>query len=343
MYFGFDEDQIAVRDAVAGLLEKRAGLAYLQAAWSDPASDGTWSLWPELAGMGVQGLLVPEDRGGAGFDWVAMALILAEAGRVALPLPLIETAAIGLPLVVAAGDPTGIAADLIAGDAVLSVAAGPGALAPAASRAGWFIVGGEAGPALYHRDEVEVVAERSVDHARDVGRVTPLRGGTPLAGAAAQSAPSPSAAGAVGAAAALVGLGRALVQMTVDYVKDRKQFGVPVGSFQAVKHHLADAAMHVEFAAPAVWAAAYALAHPDHQDPEEAARSVSLAKALASDAATLAARKALQCHGAMGYTDDYHLHLWLKRVWCLAAAYGSAGDHRRRIGTSLGVAGHGTR
>ena len=341
MYLGFDEDQIAVRDAVAGLLEKRAGLAYLQAAWSEPVSDGTWSLWPELAGMGVQSLLVPEDRGGAGFDWVAMALILAEAGRVALPLPLIETAAIGLPLVVAAGDPAGIAPDLIAGQAVLSVAAGPGALAPAASRAGWFIVGGPAGPALYHREQVDVVAEYSVDRTRDVGRVTPRSGSTPLAvgGTGATTVAAPAEAGAVGAAAMLVGLGRALVHMTVDYVKDRKQFGVPVGSFQAVKHHLADAAMHVEFAAPAVWAAAYALAHPDQQEPDDAARSVSLAKALASDAAVLAARKALQCHGAMGYTDDYHLHLWLKRAWCLAAAYGSAGDHRRRIAASLGVTG----
>lgn len=335
MYFGFDEDQIAIRDAVAGFLEKRAGVAYLQAAWSDPVGSDTWSVWSELAGMGVQSLLVPDEQGGAGSDWVTMALILAEAGKVALPLPLVETAAIGLPAVVAAGDPAGIAADLIAGKTVLSVAAAPGALAPAASRAGWFLVGGESGPVLFHRDEVEVVAEPSVDRTRDAGRVTPVGPGVPLAGAAV---PPPADAGAVGAAAVLIGLGRALVQMTVTYVKDRRQFGVPVGSFQAVKHHLADATMHIEFAAPAVWAAAYALAHPGAQDREERARSVSLAKAVASDAATLVARKALQCHGAMGYTDDYHLHLWLKRVWCLAAAYGSAAEHRRRIGASLGIA-----
>ena len=296
MYFGFDEDQLAVRDAVAGLLEKRAGLAYLQAAWADPDSDATWSVWEELAGMGVQGLLVPEDAGGSGFDWVTMALTLAEAGRVALPLPLVETAAVGLPLVAAAGDPDGIVADLVAGRSVLTVAASPGALAPAVSRAEWFVVGGAPGPVLYRRDEVELVAERSVDRTRDSGRVTPRGGGRPLGG----RPPAWADAGAVGSAAVLVGLGRALVAMTVDYVKDRKQFGVPVGSFQAVKHHLADAAMHVEFAAPAVWAAAYALAHPDQFDPAEVERSVSMAKAMASDAAGLAARQALQCHGAMG-------------------------------------------
>lgn len=334
MYFGFDEDHIAVRDAVAGLLERRAGLGYLQAAWADPTADGTWSVWSELAGMGVPGLLVAEHRGGAGFDWVTMALVLVEAGKVALPLPLLETAAIGAPLVAAAGDPAGILAGVLAGETVLSVAPAPGRLAPNVSRADWYIVGSDSGPVLYRREEVEVAVERSVDRTRDAGRVAPRGAGVALDG----TAPAPVAAGAVGASALLVGLGRALIDMTVGYVQDRKQFGVPVGSFQAVKHHLADAAMHVEFAAPAVWAAAYALAHPEDQDPAEAARSVSMAKAMASDAAALAARKALQCHGAMGYTDDYHLHMWLKRVWCLAAAYGTAGEHRRLIGASLGVA-----
>ncbi len=338
MYFGFDEDQIAVRDAVAGLLEKRAGLAYLQAAWADPTSEGTWSVWRELAGMGVQGLLLPEAAGGTGFDWVTLALVLCEAGRVALPLPLVETAAVAAPVLHAAGDPTGVLDPLLAGDTVVTVADRAGSAAPAAGRAEWFIIGGDGGHRLYRRDQVEVTAEQSVDRTRDLGRVTPTGPGVPLdvTGAAA---PVAAHAGALATAAVLIGLGRALVDITVAYVKDRKQFGVPVGSFQAVKHHLADATMHVEFAAPPVWAAAYQLAHPGDHSGEQVARAVSLAKAMASDAATLAARKALQCHGAMGYTDDYHLHLWLKRVWCLAAAYGTAGEHRRLIGAGLGVAG----
>ena len=337
MYFGFDEDQIAVRDAVAGFLEKRAGLAYLQGAWAEPASEETWSLWRELAGMGVQGMLVPEAAGGAGFDWVAMALVLAEAGRVALPLPLVETAAVAAPLLHAAGDPLGILGSVVGGETVVSVAGADGAAAPAASRAGWFILGGPEGPHLYSRDQVRAEPRTSVDRTRDLAVVVPAEPGTPLpvpAGGALMAE-----AAAVATAAVLIGLGRALVDLTVGYVKDRKQFGVPVGSFQAVKHHLADATLHVEFAAPAVWAAAYALAHPEGRTASETTRSVSLAKALASDAATLAGRKALQCHGAMGYTDDYHLHLWLKRVWCLAASYGTAAEHRRRIGAALGVAG----
>jgi alkylation response protein AidB-like acyl-CoA dehydrogenase len=327
MYFGFDDDQLAVRDAVAGLLDKRAGLPTLQAAWMDPGATEVWSVWAELAGMGVQGLLAPESVGGSAMGWVAVALVLAEAGRVALPLPLLETAGVGVAALAAAGDPAGVLPDLVAGAAVLTVAGGDGAqaLAPASSRADWFLIGSS----LFHRDDVEIVPVPSVDRTRDTARLRPTGAGTPVG--------SSGELGALASAAVLIGLGRALVQTTVDYVKDRKQFGVPVGSFQAVKHHLADATMHVEFAAPTVWAAAWEMDHPAVVATSQVQRSVSLAKAMASDAAERAARTALQCHGAMGYTDDYHLHMWLKRVWCLAPAFGSARQHRLRIGTHLGV------
>jgi len=336
VHFAFDDDQIAVRDAVAGLLEKRAGPAFLQQAWSEPAGPAVWALWDELAGMGVQGLVAPESAGGSAMDSVTLALVLAEAGRVALPLPLLETAAVGVPLLAAAGDPAGILAALVDGSAVLTAAGGPAGWAPVpgASRADWFLLDGT----LYARDEVEIEPVASVDRTRDAAMVTPRARGIPIGDESdATNATNATDAGALASAAVLVGLGRALVQMTVDYVKDRKQFGVPVGSFQAVKHHLADATMHVEFAAPAVWAAAWETDRAGELDDGHVRRSVSLAKALASDGAERAARAALQCHGAMGYTDDYPLHMWLKRVWCLAPSYGSARWHRLRVGRELGL------
>ncbi|MDE3203785.1 MAG: acyl-CoA/acyl-ACP dehydrogenase [Acidobacteriota bacterium] len=333
MYFGFDEDQIAVKEAVVALLDKRAGLTVLQQAWSDPAAAAAWAVWPDLADMGVQGLLAPESAGGSGLGWVTTALVLSEAGRVALPLPLAETAAIGVPLLASAGDPAGILASVVAGRAVVTVASGTGEpdggarpRVPAASRADWFVLGDR----LYGRDDVVLRPVASVDATRDLAEVE-VRGDGLVVG-------SPLAYGALATAAVLVGLGRALVSTTVEYVKDRHQFGVPVGSFQAVKHQLADAAMHVEFAAPAVWAAAWEMDQRGGDDGG-VAPSVSLAKALASDAAERAARTALQCHGAMGYTDDYHLHLWLKRVWCLSPAFGSARWHRRRVGVDMGLYG----
>ena len=127
---------------------------------------------------------------------------------------------------------------------------------------------------------------------------------------------------ALGAAAQLVGLGQRMLDMTVDYVKQREQFGVPIGSFQAVKHHLADALKELAFARPAVRRAA-----ADHGSP----RDMSMAKAMASDAARFSGRQALQCHGAIGYTVEHDLHRYLKRTWALARTHGDAAWHRERI------------
>jgi alkylation response protein AidB-like acyl-CoA dehydrogenase len=129
----------------------------------------------------------------------------------------------------------------------------------------------------------------------------------------------------VAAAAQLVGLGQRMLDMTVGYVKERKQFGVPVGSFQAVKHHLANAHKELAFARPPVWRAASTL-EPLH---------VSMAKAMASDAASFAGRQALQCHGAIGYTVEYDLHRYLKQTWVLARSFGDAAWHRDRIAKEL--------
>jgi alkylation response protein AidB-like acyl-CoA dehydrogenase len=122
-----------------------------------------------------------------------------------------------------------------------------------------------------------------------------------------------------------------MIELTVDYVKVRKQFGSAIGSFQAVKHHLTNALVKLELARPLVCRAAYSFAHDD------AGRSahVSMAKAAASDAAALAARVALQCHGAIGYTFEHDLPLFLKRAWALGSSWGDAAWHRARVGTTI--------
>jgi len=134
---------------------------------------------------------------------------------------------------------------------------------------------------------------------------------------------------ALAAAAQLLGLGHGMLVMTVDYVKDRKQFGVPVGSFQAVKHQLADSLKELAFARPAMWRAAHTL-EPVH---------ISMAKAMASDAASFTARRALQCHGAIGYTVEYELHRYLKQTWVLARSFGDAAHHRELIAKELQISG----
>jgi alkylation response protein AidB-like acyl-CoA dehydrogenase len=329
--FAFDDHQLAVRDTVGALLEKRCDTGLLEQCWRSGAAGPAMPVWQELASIGVQGLLAPEAAGGSGLDGLTMGMVLAECGRHAVPLPVVETAAVAVPLLASAGGATGLLDSVLGGTSVVTFAAGPSRHAPASSTAHYFLVSSDGEATLYTRDEVGLEAVQSVDRTRDLAAVTPRGAGVPVAPARVAEELA-----ALGSAAVLVGLGRALVETTVAYVKDRKQFGVPVGSFQAVKHHLADAHLRIEFAAPVVWAASHC-GYPGGPAGEDRVRLISMAKAMASDAASFAARVALQCHGAMGYTDEYPLHLWLKRVWCLAAAHGSSAEHRAVVARELGI------
>jgi alkylation response protein AidB-like acyl-CoA dehydrogenase len=132
-------------------------------------------------------------------------------------------------------------------------------------------------------------------------------------------------------AAQLVGAARHLLDTAVAYAKQRHQFGRPIGSFQAVKHQLADVAVAVEFAAPTVYGAAAMLTAA----ASGASGDVSAAKLAAAAAAYRAARVALQVHGAIGYTEELDLHLWLARVWALRTAWGDDRLHRARLRSAL--------
>ena len=147
--------------------------------------------------------------------------------------------------------------------------------------------------------------------------------------------------GTLACAAQLLGLGRALLELAAAYARQRVQFGQPVGSFQAVKHQLADVAVSLEFARPLVFAAAIALGN----GAPTAARDLSAARVACADAARLAARTALQVHGAIGYTRECDISLWLAKVRALSSTWGSQAEHRAvvlgagpRSGTRPGAA-----
>ncbi|HYI45105.1 MAG TPA: acyl-CoA dehydrogenase family protein, partial [Actinomycetota bacterium] len=137
--------------------------------------------------------------------------------------------------------------------------------------------------------------------------------------------------GALAAAAQLIGLAGRLIEFGAEYAKERHQFGKPIGSFQAVKHLLADALIRLEFTRPVVYRAAWSVAN----DVPDRRRDVSMAKAAASEAADHASRAALQVHGAIGYTEEHDLHLWLLRAKALSSAWGNAAWHRSRVGTAV--------
>jgi alkylation response protein AidB-like acyl-CoA dehydrogenase len=167
---------------------------------------------------------------------------------------------------------------------------------------------------------------RSVDPARSLSQA---RGHEVLAQgpAAAAAVARAREAGTLACAAQLLGAGRALLEAGVSHARQRSQFGRPIGSFQAVKHQLADVAIGLEFARPLLGAAAVAVTEGERT----AARDVSAAKVACTAAAQRAARAALQVHGAIGYTQEHDLHLWLTKVRALAGAWGSQAGHRARV------------
>jgi alkylation response protein AidB-like acyl-CoA dehydrogenase len=335
VHFAFDEQQLEFRAQLRALTDKTCTPADIRQAW---ASDQGWSpsRWASLAEMGVVGLTVPEADGGLGFGLVDLVLLLEEAGRSGLPEPLLETTALAVPVLVAATDAGAEdrraqwLSPVAAGDAVLTVGLSSMAAVPAALGADLLLLerAGQlhAVPASSTRCHLRL----SVDGARRLAEVDwePSPETLVVAGAEAGvvlAALADRAAMATGAV--LLGVADRLITMTAAYVVDRHQFGVPIGSFQAVKHHLAKALVRLEFARPAVYRAAWSL---DQAEPD-AGQHASMAKALASDAATLAARVALQLHGAIGYTWEHDIHLWMKKAWSLAAAWGDAASHRARV------------
>jgi alkylation response protein AidB-like acyl-CoA dehydrogenase len=320
MRFAFTDDQLAFRDAVRDLLANECPPGVVRAAW-DNADGRSGAVWGALAEMGVLGAGAPEDQGGLGFTLLDLVLITEETGYAALPEPFVEHAVVAVPALPDAGAAA-------AGAVLVTAALGGAAFVPAAESADLLLTEEDDTLVLVARDALVVRPESSVDGSRRLGWVE-WDAAEPVGDAVALAAAFDR--GALGTAAQLVGLSRRMLDLTVDYVKEREQFGVPIGSFQAVKHHLADARIALEFARPLVYRAAWSSTEGD----PEASVHVSMAKALASDAATLAAQKALQCHGAMGYSFEYDLHLYMKRAWALAASWGDAAWHRARVGRAI--------
>jgi alkylation response protein AidB-like acyl-CoA dehydrogenase len=348
MHFAFSDTQVEFRDAVRQVLAKECTTDDVRAAYGAPAARGP--RWATLADLGVTGLTVPEAHGGLGLGLVDLVLLAEEAGRVALPEPLVATTGVAAPLL-ADLDAAGTAdarigpwLDAVAGGGLTTAVADPRwPGAPVAGAAGAdllvLVADGPDGAEVHGVDasSLAVTPVPSLDPTRRLGQPAWSPAPDTLLVSGSRAAALLAVTGdraAVATGAELLGLADAMIALTAAYAKDRQQFGKPIGSFQAVKHLLAGAQVLLEFARPVVYGAAWSL---DHGTPD-AARAASVAKSYASDAATEAARVSLQVHGAIGYTWECDLHLYLKRTWALAEAWGSAGDHRARLLDAL-VAG----
>ncbi|GAA5201606.1 acyl-CoA dehydrogenase family protein [Rugosimonospora acidiphila] len=320
----------------------------------DPAGDG-WAgsdAWRALAGgIGCAALAIPEDRGGAGASWREVAVVAEEVGRAAAPVPwlgaVLGTAAL---LSCDAVDllPKVASADLLA-VLVLPLSTPPGAPVPAAVRAdGGTLTGTVTSVADAHAADLLIVptpdglyavdAARAtltpvtaLDQTRPLSTVTFTSAPATLLGDAERAAAAWTSALRVGAAilaAEQLGVADWCLASTVDYVKTRYQFARPVGSFQAVKHRLAQLWVEVTQARAVARYAAGCLADAD----PDAAVAASLAQAHCAPVAVRAAEECVQLHGGIGFTWEHRAHWYLKRAKSSAIALGTPAQHRALLG-----------
>ena len=283
-------------------------------SWANSDTTPGRKVWAQLADLGVTALVVQEEFDGLAAHPVDLVVACERLGHWCVPGPVTESIAVAPVLL--AGDERSAA--LAAGELIATVAMPP--TVPRAVDADF------AGLVLRAADEtvsdaIAVERHRSVDPSRRLFDVS----------ASGQSRPADISRayefGALATAAQLVGAGQAMLDMSVEYAKQRTQFGRVIGGYQAIKHKLADVHIALDLARPLLYGAALSLAEAS----AETARDVSAAKAAASDAALLSGRTALQTHGAIGYTAEHDLSQWLLRVQALHSAWGDPASHRRRV------------
>jgi alkylation response protein AidB-like acyl-CoA dehydrogenase len=318
MRFTLSEDQQEIKRTAHDLLANRSTMAKVREA----AEAGTYDdgLTRELGELGWPGIAVGEEHGGQGLGIVELAVLLEELGYACAPVPFLGTVLAALAIEHAGSSEQqerwlpGLASGELRG--ALGTA---DALIPDAPGADVVVVVDPANGTAHVADGVEEV--ESVDPTRRHGRAT---------GAAQQLDGDIAAAvdrALVAVSAELVGVCQRALDMTVEYVKERKQFGVPVGTFQAVHHGAAQMLIDTEGGRAATYYAAWAA----DAEPERLPMAAAMAKAWTSDAGRSVTGAAIQLHGGIGFTWEADVHWLYKRAQLDSALLGSAGAHRARI------------
>ena len=321
MNFELNEDEVALQKGIRELCRARVPLDKLR------EGEGVLDrgLWRELGDAGVFSLRLPEDRGGVGLGWTQAVLVFEELGAALVPGPLVGTH---------------LAAGLVDG-------------AETGERIVGFVEADRSPILVEHADALDDVLVLNTDGIRRVDPGTiegppierPLDPLSPLhlleavpdgqALASSNDAARLRLEGAALVAAQLLGIARETTELATAYAKERTQFDRPIGSFQAVKHLLADMLVRAEVARAAVYAAGVLLDDPRSGDP---ARAVAAAKLLAGEAAVANGKVCIQVHGGMGFTWEAAPHLYLKRAAVLATTFGSSDEHAESMAEHLAEA-----
>lgn len=355
MYFDLTDDQKAIRDSVESLLADHLSDDRLVPGFDAGALDR--ALWEKLAALGLGGVLVPEAQGGLGLDLLMLAVVAEALGSAGAAVPA-TTNALAAWLIATAGDEgqcerwliplmegRAIAAFALAeagsgwqpGDWTLSGAKLEGAKAFVdwGAEADLLIVGLDGGRLALVEAAGEEVSRTSID---PVDRNHPFAT-IAFSGAVAEPLSTDDETVAklrdallVLLAADACGAGRRALAMAVDYAKVRTQFDRLIGSFQGLKHQLANMTAEMEPCRQLYWFAAHAW----DRIPAKRSYAAAMAKAHVGDVAVATARRAVEAHGGIGYTWEYPLHIFLKRAMHDRAALGLPALHRARAAELLG-------
>jgi alkylation response protein AidB-like acyl-CoA dehydrogenase len=367
-----NQEQLMLRDAARDFLRERAPVSHLREIRDSGNEDGfSRELWAEMVEMGWTGILVPEEHGGLGYGYTGLGIVLEESGRTLTPSPLLGTALTGVSALTLGGTEEQRAAllpEVVSGERLLALACDErnrhdperveteaevfdesfrlngfktavldGHVADSFIVSAWtgsgtslFLVPATAGGMSVKRYPVldtHAAAGVTFDHV-DLpadSLLGPLHGGQDLLDKILDVA-------RIGAAAEMLGIAQESFERTMDYLKDRKQFGVTIGSFQALQHRAAHLFGEIEMCKSLVLKALQTL---DEQGPGNA-ELASLTKAKLSQTTREATLEAIQMHGGIGMTDDFDIGFFLKRCQVLDTLYGDHYFHLDRFAKTRG-------
>ncbi|MEG1452915.1 acyl-CoA dehydrogenase family protein [Brevundimonas sp.] len=331
MDFAFAEEQRAIAEVVTSLLSDQCTGTDLRRLM-DSGQTHDAARWNALMELGLSGILVPEDKGGLGLSETDFVLIARACGYAALPEPLVEQAGVVLPLLAALDHPRAEEwlHKALSGEALIALAHPVNPFVSDADTADAFLIVKDGQLHLVARDQVKLDTRASIDPFRRLSTISATLTAETVVAEASACAPLLAQAlerAAVFAAAQCLGLAERSVELAVAYANERTQFGKPIATYQAVKHLLATAQVKIEFARPVVYAAAAEIKAGNALSRARA----SHAKLAAVEAASLAARTAIQVHGAMGYSWEVDVHFLLKRGLALSGSWGDETFHRARV------------
>jgi alkylation response protein AidB-like acyl-CoA dehydrogenase len=362
-----NDEQLMLRDAARHFLSEQAPVSQLRELRDTGNEDGfSRELWSGMAEMGWTGILVPEEHGGLGYGFTGIGLILEECGRTLTASPLHATSMVGVAALMLAGSSSQrskLLPAVAAGEHLLALAWDEGPIhdplqvdCRAEAKAGaWFLNGSKTAVVDGHVADSLIVSARTdagislflvptATSGVTVNRVAVLDthvmakvdfkqvqlGQEHLLGAkdfAQGKLDRILDVARIGAAAELLGLAQEVFERTVEYLKQRKQFGVPIGSFQALQHRAAQLFGEIELCKSLVLKSLHGL--DDGED--DLAELASLTKAKTGATARLATAEAIQMHGGIGMTDDFDIGFFLKRYRILENLYGDSNFHLDRF------------